>query len=84
MLLAGLSAAACPVLLGAASLLNTVVFDQLWWAAAALVVIVLLDGGDPRLWLVLGAVVGIGLETKDTMVVWAIALALGAVLTQGR
>jgi len=61
-----------------------VVFDQLWWAAAALVVIVLLDGGDPRLWLVLGAVVGIGLETKDTMVVWALALALGTVLTQGR
>ena len=78
-LLAALAAATMPLLLAVGSLFQTVIFDQLWWAIVLLLVARLLDGAHPRGWLAVGAVVGIGLETKWTMALLVVGLAAGAV-----
>lgn len=44
-------------------------FDVLFWSVAALLLIRLLNGGDRRLWLVLGLVLGLGLQNKIS-VLW--------------
>jgi 4-amino-4-deoxy-L-arabinose transferase-like glycosyltransferase len=51
--------------------------DLLWVVAAAWLVLRLANGGDPRLWLALGAVFGLGLMTRYTIVFWAAGLAVG-------
>ncbi len=51
--------------------------DLLWVVAAAWLVLRLAKGGDLRLWLALGAVFGLGLMTRYTIVYWAIGLAVG-------
>jgi 4-amino-4-deoxy-L-arabinose transferase-like glycosyltransferase len=43
-----------------------------------------LAGRDPRLWLLAGLVLGIGLETKYTVAGLAVALAAGLLLTPAR
>jgi 4-amino-4-deoxy-L-arabinose transferase-like glycosyltransferase len=77
--LAAVAVAAMPLYLGAGSLFQTVVFDQLWWALALLLVVRLLNGADPRWWVAVGAVIGVGLETKWTMALLAAGLAAGLV-----
>jgi hypothetical protein len=44
-------------------------------------VIRVLRTGDPRLWVAIGLVVGIGLEAKETILLLVGGLALGLVLT---
>jgi 4-amino-4-deoxy-L-arabinose transferase-like glycosyltransferase len=73
-----------PVFLGANALFHTASFDQLAWAAAVLVFARLLRTGDQRLWLVIGLVVGIGLETKHTMVALPVAMFAGLLATNRR
>ncbi|HVT58984.1 MAG TPA: glycosyltransferase family 39 protein [Thermoanaerobaculia bacterium] len=56
-------------------------FDLLFWALAGYLVVRLLNGGDPRLWLFLGLVLGLGLANKIS-VLWLgggliVAFALG-------
>jgi hypothetical protein len=59
---------------------STATFDLLAWAVALWLLVKLLAGGDPRLWLGVGAAVGIGLENKDTLVLLGAGLAVGLVL----
>jgi 4-amino-4-deoxy-L-arabinose transferase-like glycosyltransferase len=73
-----------PVFLGANALFHTASFDQLAWAAAVFVFARLLRTGDQRLWLPIGLVVGIGLETKHTMVALPIAIFAGLLATNRR
>jgi 4-amino-4-deoxy-L-arabinose transferase-like glycosyltransferase len=54
-------------------------FDFLWWVLIAYFTIRLLRGEDPRWWLAVGAAVGVGLETKYS-IVFLIAGILGGVL----
>jgi hypothetical protein len=54
-------------------------FDFLWWVLIAYFTIRLLKSEDPRWWLAVGAAVGLGLETKYS-VVFFIAGMLGGVL----
>lgn len=51
--------------------------DLLWGVAAAWLVLRLANGADLRHWLLLGAVFGLGLMTRYTIVLWAIGLAAG-------
>ena len=53
--------------LGAGHLDTTTDPDLLAWAIIVWLLVRLLDGGDPRLWLVVGVVAGIALENKDTV-----------------
>ena len=82
---AAVATAAAPVFVATGGLFQTVVFDQLWWAVALLLVVRLQQGADPRLWLVVGAVVGLGLESKWTMALLGAGLGVGYVVTaEGR
>jgi 4-amino-4-deoxy-L-arabinose transferase-like glycosyltransferase len=66
--------------LGAGHLDTTTDPDLLAWAIVLWLLVKLLAGGDRRLWLVLGAVTGIGLENKDTLLFLGAGLAVGLVL----
>jgi hypothetical protein len=76
-LLAAGAALASPLLLGSNWLFQTVTFDQLAWTVAILLTARLVRTGEPRWWLAVGLALGIGLETKYTI------LALGAGLLAG-
>lgn len=80
-ILAATGAAASPVLLGANWLFETVTFDQLMWLVCFWVTARLLRTRDRRLWLILGAALGIGLETKYTIVALLVGLAVGVVVS---
>lgn len=54
-------------------------FDYLWWTLAAYFIIRLLKTDNPRWWLAIGASLGLGLETKYS-IIFFIAGILGALL----
>jgi hypothetical protein len=82
--LAALSAAVAPVILSIGHILSMNVFDHLFWVLGAFLAARLLAGGRPWLWIVLGAVVGVGLLNKYSMGFFALALAVGVLLTPAR
>jgi 4-amino-4-deoxy-L-arabinose transferase-like glycosyltransferase len=82
--LAGLAVLISPMFVGANILFQTVSFDQLVWAVACLLFVRLLRGADPREWLLLGLVFGIGLETKYTVIGLGIAVLVGLLSTRAR
>lgn len=65
-LLASTVALLCPLLLGT-WLFQTVAFDQLTWMIALYVLLRLLRTGDRRLFILLGLDLGVGVETKTTI-----------------
>ncbi len=73
-----------PTFLGVANLFSMDPFDQLWWVLAAYLVLRLHARGQPRLWTLVGVVVGLGLLTKMTMLSFAAALAVGLLLSPRR
>jgi 4-amino-4-deoxy-L-arabinose transferase-like glycosyltransferase len=58
------------------------VYDVFVWALASLLVLRLLRTGNERLWLAVGAVVGVGLEAKDTIALLFVGLAIGFVVNR--
>jgi 4-amino-4-deoxy-L-arabinose transferase-like glycosyltransferase len=64
-----------PGFLLAGHLLSTETFDLVAWAVTTLLVIMIVRRGQPRLWLVVGVVLGIGLENK-----WSIVFLVGGLL----
>jgi len=81
---AALMALLAPLLLGANLLFHTVTFDELCWAVAILLFVRILRDGDRRLWLALGLVIGIGLETKFTMAALPVLMLAALMLTPRR
>lgn len=71
----------CGLTLGSNAMFQTVSFDQLAWAAIFWATLRVLRSGGRRDWLVLGSVVGLALETKYTVVVLLVGLAVGFMLT---
>lgn len=65
-------------------ILSMNVFDVLFWTAGALLLVRILRGGDPRLWLVLGAVAGLGLLNKHSLLFFGLGLAAGLLFTSAR
>lgn len=59
-------------------------FDYLWWVLIAYFVIRLLKTEDPRWCLAIGAVVGVGLMTKYTIVFFVAGIVVGLLLTPAR
>ncbi len=74
-ILASLVTLMSPLLLGANWLFQTVTFDQVTWLIAIYLLLRILRTGDARLFLVVGIDIGIGLETKLTI----LALCVGIV-----
>jgi len=83
-MLAGLAVLISPLFVGANILFQTVSFDQLAWALACLVFVRLLRGTDPREWVLLGLVFGIGLETKYTIIGLGVAMLVALLATPAR
>jgi hypothetical protein len=59
-------------------------FDYLWWVVAAYCVIRLLKSRNPRWWLAIGSVAGIGLLTKYTMAYLIAGMLFGVIFTRSR
>jgi hypothetical protein len=55
-------------------------FEPLFWLVCAGMVVRILKGASPKLWLAFGAVAGLGLENKHTMLVFGFALVAGLLL----
>jgi 4-amino-4-deoxy-L-arabinose transferase-like glycosyltransferase len=82
--LASLSVVAAPVILGQGRYFSMNSFDILFWAAAMYVVVRIMTGDSPKLWLVFGIIVGLGLENKYSVGFLCIGLFAGMVLTSER
>jgi 4-amino-4-deoxy-L-arabinose transferase-like glycosyltransferase len=76
--------AVAPLSLAAGHLFQYVSFDYLWWVLATWLMIRLLKTEDPRWWLGLGAVIGLGMMTKYTMAFLVAGIAGGVLLTPAR
>lgn len=59
-------------------------FDLLWWVLTAWFVIRLLRTEDARWWIAIGAAIGLGLETKYSIVFYVAGLLCGVVFTRAR
>ncbi len=76
-LVAAVGTASSGFVLAVGHLLGTSTFDLLAWVATLLVVARILGGGDARLWVVAGVVIGVGLENKQLPLLLVAALTIG-------
>ncbi len=81
---AALSVAIVPMGLATGALLQYVVFDYLWWVLTAYLLIRLLRTEDQRWWLAIGAVIGVGMLTKYTMLFLVAGIVIGLLFTNAR
>ena len=58
--------------------------EPLFWGGCAYVILRLIKTGNPKLWLVFGAIAGVGLENKYSIAFFAAALIAGVLLTRQR
>jgi hypothetical protein len=59
-------------------------FESLFWGGLAFTVLRLIKTRNPKLWLLFGAIAGLGLESKYSIVIFASALIAGLLLTRQR
>ena len=78
---AALAVASMPFSLIMASMLMYSSLDLLWWVAVAYCALRLINSGNPRWWLALGLVFGLGLMTRYTIAICAAGLFVGIVAT---
>lgn len=83
-ILTSVVSAIAPIALIQGSLIQYVTFDFLWSVLIAYLMIRLLKSEDPRWWLAIGAVIGLGMMTKYTMVMFVAGLVGGVLLTDAR
>jgi hypothetical protein len=82
--LAALTMACAPILIGSVHLGNTTPPDLLAWAAVLLCVTTALLRHRPRWWLGAGAAAGAGLENNNLLVMLVIGLAFGILVSEHR
>ncbi len=82
--IAALSFLLAPGVLAIDHFLSMNAFEPLFWMGCALVVIRIIRTGDTRLWLWFGALAGIGLENKHSMLIFGFGLIAGLLLTPER
>jgi hypothetical protein len=82
--LAALAAIVAPIYLGIDSLFSMNAFEPLFWMGAAYALIRIAQTGDSRLWLVVGALVGLGLMNKHSTVFFAVSVGAALLLTRLR
>jgi Dolichyl-phosphate-mannose-protein mannosyltransferase len=83
-LLACICVMVAPMYLGLDSLLTMNVFESLFWMTSALIVLKIFNGASPTLWLLFGAVAGVGLLNKHSMLFFGFGLVIGLLLTTQR
>lgn len=84
LVLAMVATIVAPAYLGTDHLFSMNSFDILFWTLSAYILIRILKGGDRRLWIVLGLVLGLGLENKISVLWMGTGLAVGLVVTGSR
>lgn len=82
--LAMTAALAAPVYLALDHFYSMNAFDLVFWALAGYLLIRIANGGSPRLWLVLGTVLGLGLLNKISVLWLGAGLAVGLLATPQR
>lgn len=82
--IAALAVAVAPIWLLAGSYLSMNSIEPLVVTGCALLVVRMIQSGDTRLWVAFGALSGIGLLNKHTMVAFGFALVAGLLLTPER
>jgi hypothetical protein len=80
-LAAGLAVVFAPAYERMGKILCIPVFEPVFWTTGALILRALARNGRRELWLALGAVVGIGLLNKHTMLLWAAGAGLAIILS---
>jgi 4-amino-4-deoxy-L-arabinose transferase-like glycosyltransferase len=83
-LLAAVAAGISPVSLIQGAVFQYVSFDYLWGTAVTYLLIRLLKSENPRWWIAIGAMLGIGMETRYTMGFLALGVAGAVLLTSAR
>jgi len=83
-LLACVCVMAAPMYLGLDSLLTMNVFESLFWMGAALIALKISNGASQKWWLLFGAVCGVGLLNKHSMLFFGFGLFVGLLLTEQR
>lgn len=79
--LAALAVAIAPQYLAITGFYSMNSFDLVFWALAALLVARLVKSDDPRLWLPLGLVIGLGLANKISLLFFSFGLGVAVLLT---
>jgi hypothetical protein len=78
--LAAITILLAPSYLAFDSFLSMNAFEPLIWLLCAWIVVRIVKGADPRWWLAFGALSGVGLENKHTMLVFGFAVVAGLIL----
>jgi 4-amino-4-deoxy-L-arabinose transferase-like glycosyltransferase len=82
--LTAITIAVIPIVSSQTNVLQYVSFDYLWGVLLTYFVVRLLNTDDPRWWVPIGAVIGLGMMTKYTMGFFVLGLAAGVFLTSTR
>lgn len=80
--LAALAMLFAPAYLAFDSFLSMNAFEPLFWILCAWIAIRIVKGASPTLWLLFGAIAGLGLENKHTMLVFGFALVAGLLISR--
>src|SRR5215472_14305398 len=84
LLLSAITAAVAPQYLSNGSLLGTNCLEPNLWVGAAYFLVLAIQLNNPRYWLWFGVVVGLGLEEKYSIAVFALGIVVGLLLTEQR
>jgi hypothetical protein len=82
--LACLAVFLAPIIIGHAGIFQMNAFAELFWALAAYLLVLIVDRSQPRLWILLGFVMGLGLLNKIDFLWFGVGLAAGLLLTDMR
>lgn len=82
--LTAVAVAISPVSLAQGAVFQYVSFDYLWGVTITYFLVKLLKSEDPRWWLAIGSMLGLGMETRYTMGFLALGIVGGVLLTSAR
>lgn len=83
-LISGLCVFLAPLHLAMNSFYSMNAFDIVFWTSAAYIIILWVKWKDPGMWIVLGIVLGLGLQNKTSVLWLGFGLAIGLLLTNYR
>ena len=84
MIIASLAVVAVPVYLLMGSFFSMNAFEILAWSGIFYLVVKILQEEEPKYWLAIGILVGLGLELKHTTILYGFAIVAGFLLTGAR